>query len=153
MCEYRRGMDWILVLLTPLYTLLGTTSNYSSLSLSLSDFHNTQITTAPTNPFSTLPCLKQPFPSNDFPQWRLFSFQRSRHCCRRISHTWILSTVNSTIASSPHSPFAQPNTTPINIGEKIYPSWYVFSPLMISVMIVPWCNASYVWSFNNLMLS
>jgi hypothetical protein len=41
-CDYRRGMDWILDL-----TQLGTTSNHSAIA----DFHNSRITTAPTKPF------------------------------------------------------------------------------------------------------
>jgi hypothetical protein len=45
-CEYRRGMDFILDLLTQ----LGTTSNDSATV----DFHNLQYTTAPANPFPAL---------------------------------------------------------------------------------------------------
>jgi hypothetical protein len=32
-----------------------------------------------------------------------------------------------------------------------YHERYVFSPVMISVMMVLWCKASYMWSFNNVM--
>jgi hypothetical protein len=43
MCDYRRGIDWILDLLTQ----LGTTSNYSAID----NLHNLQITTAPISLF------------------------------------------------------------------------------------------------------
>jgi hypothetical protein len=45
-----------------LYTRLGSTSNYSATA----DLHNSQITTAPAKPFSSLLCLHEPFPSNGF---------------------------------------------------------------------------------------
>jgi hypothetical protein len=37
-------------------------ANYSTTA----NFHNSQITTAPAIPFSSLLCLQQPFPSNGF---------------------------------------------------------------------------------------
>jgi hypothetical protein len=43
----RKDMDWILDLLTNLYTPLGTTSNYSATA----DLHTLHITTAPAKPF------------------------------------------------------------------------------------------------------
>jgi hypothetical protein len=55
-------------------TWVGSTSNYSTTA----NLHNSQITTAPTKPFSSLLCLHQPFPSNRFLQWTAFSFMRSR---------------------------------------------------------------------------
>jgi hypothetical protein len=60
-CDYRRGMDWILDFMTHLCTLLRTISNYNAIA----DLHNSQITT-PAMPFSSLLCLQQPFPSNGF---------------------------------------------------------------------------------------
>jgi hypothetical protein len=57
-CDYRRGMDWTLHLLTTC-TRLGTTSNCSATAY----LHNSQITTAPARPFSSLLCLQQSFPS------------------------------------------------------------------------------------------
>jgi hypothetical protein len=60
MCDYRRGMDCWMDLLTT-YKPLGTTSNYA-----IADFHTSQITTASAKPFSILQCFHQPFPGNDF---------------------------------------------------------------------------------------
>jgi hypothetical protein len=45
-----------------LYAPLRTTSNYSTTA----NLHNSQITTAPAKPFSSLVYLHQPFPSNGF---------------------------------------------------------------------------------------
>jgi hypothetical protein len=39
-CDYRRGMDWILDLVTLLYTPLETTTNYGAIA----DFHALEIT-------------------------------------------------------------------------------------------------------------
>jgi hypothetical protein len=55
-----------------LYTLLVTTSNYRTIS----DLHNSQITTAATKPFPSVLYLHQLFPGNGFEQWRFFSFTR-----------------------------------------------------------------------------
>jgi hypothetical protein len=41
-----------------LYTLLGTTGNYSA------NLHTLQITTAPSKPFSSMLCLQQLLPAN-----------------------------------------------------------------------------------------
>jgi hypothetical protein len=48
-------MNWILDLLTHLYTPLGTTSNYSAIA----NLHISQITIAPFKPFPSLLCLQQ----------------------------------------------------------------------------------------------
>jgi hypothetical protein len=45
-----------------LHTPLGTTANYSATA----NLHNSQITTAPAKPFSSLLWLHQPFPNNGF---------------------------------------------------------------------------------------
>jgi hypothetical protein len=43
-------------------TPLETTSNY----ISIADLQNSEITAASAKPFSSLQCLRQPFPSNGF---------------------------------------------------------------------------------------
>jgi hypothetical protein len=48
-CDYRWSMDWWLGFIDHLYTSLGTTSTYNTIA----DFHASQITTTPTNPFPT----------------------------------------------------------------------------------------------------
>jgi hypothetical protein len=58
-----------------LYTSLGTTSNYSIVT----NLHNSQITTAPAEPFCSQMYLQQPFPINGFQHRRFFSFPRSHH--------------------------------------------------------------------------
>jgi hypothetical protein len=56
-----------------LHTLLGATSNYSSIA----NLHTLQISTAPSKPFPTLLCPHQRIPDNGFWQWRFFSFMRT----------------------------------------------------------------------------
>jgi hypothetical protein len=56
-CDYRRGMDWILNLLTP----LGTTSNYSATA----DLHTLQFNTAPAKPFPVCCVLNRRFLATD----------------------------------------------------------------------------------------
>jgi hypothetical protein len=51
-CDCRRGIDWILALLTP----LGTTSNYSATS----DLHTLQLTTAPAKPSPVCSVINSP---------------------------------------------------------------------------------------------
>jgi hypothetical protein len=55
---------------------------------------------------------------------------------------------------------SQETTTPSSVvwvGKLFFLCWYrkeySFSPSMISVEILLWCKASYLWSFNNLMFS
>jgi hypothetical protein len=55
-------MDWMLDLLTHLYTPLETTTNYNAIA----DLHTLQITAAPAKPFLNLLCLHQLFPGNGF---------------------------------------------------------------------------------------
>jgi hypothetical protein len=55
-------MDWMLDLLTQLFTPLETASNYSGTA----NLHNSQITTAPAKAFSSLLCLQKLFPSKGF---------------------------------------------------------------------------------------
>jgi hypothetical protein len=57
-CAYRRAMD----LLARLYTPLWTTSYYSAIA----SLHILQIATAPAKPFSSLLWFQQPFHSNGF---------------------------------------------------------------------------------------
>jgi hypothetical protein len=59
-CDYRRGMDWWMDLLTT-WTPLGSTSNYSDTA----NFHNSQITTPPSKSFTAC-CLHKPLPGNGF---------------------------------------------------------------------------------------
>jgi hypothetical protein len=51
--------EWIYL---PLIHTLGITSNYSATA----NFHNSQIATAPTKPFSSLLFFHQPFPGYGF---------------------------------------------------------------------------------------
>jgi hypothetical protein len=62
MSDYRRGLDWWLDFLTIYTHDLLSASNYSSTA----DLHNSQITTAPAKPFSSLLYSHQPFPVNGF---------------------------------------------------------------------------------------
>jgi hypothetical protein len=52
-CDRRQGMDWILDLLTHLYTPLRTTSNYCAIA----NVHTSPITTAPTKLFFSACCV------------------------------------------------------------------------------------------------
>jgi hypothetical protein len=61
-CDYRWGMDWWIGSIAHLYTLLGSTHNYRTIT----DLQHLQFTTAPTEPFSSLLCLNQLFPGNGF---------------------------------------------------------------------------------------
>jgi hypothetical protein len=73
-----------------LYTLLGTTNNYSAIA----DFHTLQITTR---------CIHQPFPGNGFQQCRFFSFTRPGSIFT-ASHTELKWQLNySAISSQPSS--------------------------------------------------
>jgi hypothetical protein len=54
-----------------------TTNNYSATV----NLHISHITAALDKPFPSLLCLQQPYPSNVFWQWRLFSVSRSRRYC------------------------------------------------------------------------
>jgi hypothetical protein len=92
-CDYRRGMDWILDL-THLYTPLGTANNCSAIA----NLHTLQIITASIEPFSGLMCLQQLFPSNGFQQCRFFGFPCSRrYCPSNIPQLNSLTTANSII--------------------------------------------------------
>jgi hypothetical protein len=53
--------------------------------------HNSQITTAPANPFSSLLCLQQPFPRNGFNSWDSSASRAHVVTVRRLSHSWSLS--------------------------------------------------------------
>jgi hypothetical protein len=60
--DHRRGLVWMLDLLTNYYTRPETTRNY----MAIANLQNLRITTAPDKTFSRLLCLHQPFPGNGF---------------------------------------------------------------------------------------
>jgi hypothetical protein len=90
---------------------LGTAGN----NRATANLHNSQITTAPAKPFSSLLCFQQPFPSNGFLQWRFFSFPRSRrYCPANIPQRNSLSTVNSN--------YWVPGWRPFHTNFVVFPS-------------------------------
>jgi hypothetical protein len=73
-----------------LYTPLGTTCNYRAIA----NLHTLQNTTVPSKPSSSLLCLRQPFSSNGFYNWKYFSFPRSlRYCPVNIPQLTVAPTV------------------------------------------------------------
>jgi hypothetical protein len=69
MCVYRRVLDSR----TDSLTTYTQDSELEAITSSTLNVHNSQITTAPAKPFSSLLCFHQPFPGNGFWQWRFFS--------------------------------------------------------------------------------
>jgi hypothetical protein len=73
------------------------------------------ISTSPSETFYSLLCLQQPFPSNDFYQWKFYSFPRShRYCPANIPQ---LNSLTQQPTTSHH--FTQLNC-PAALGSSLY---------------------------------